>query len=157
MRVDLICVGQKMPLWVNTGFSEYAKRLPASCRLNMIEIPLQKRVKNADLTRLQHQECEKMLAAIAPRAYVIALDERGQSWSTYQLAEQLKQWKQEYSTIALLVGGPEGLSTSCLQRAQQHWSLSALTLPHPLVRIIVAEQWYRAWTLLNNHPYHRAG
>lgn len=156
MHIDLICVGQKMPLWVETGFNEYAKRLPPSCRLNLIEIPLRKRTKNADLTRLQRQEGEQMLAAIAQGAFVIALDECGQTWNSLQLAKQLAHWMQEYSTCALLVGGPDGLSTKCLQRAQQRWSLSPLTLPHQLVRIIVAEQLYRAWTLLNNHPYHRA-
>jgi 23S rRNA (pseudouridine1915-N3)-methyltransferase len=150
MHIDLICVGQKMPSWVETGFKEYAKRLP---RLNLIEIPLRKRTKNADLARLQRQEGEQMLAAIAQGAYVIALDERGQIWNTPQLAEQLAHWRRR---VALLVGGPEGLSTACLQRAQQRWSLSALTLPHQLVRIVVAEQLYRAWSLLNNHPYHRA-
>jgi 23S rRNA (pseudouridine1915-N3)-methyltransferase len=156
MHIDLICIGQKMPSWVKSGFNEYAKRLPPTCRLNLIEIPLRKRTKNANLARLQHQEGEQMLAAIAQGAYVIALDERGQMSNSPQLAEQLAHWMQEHSTVALLVGGPEGLSAACLQRAQQRWSLSALTLPHQLVRIIVAEQLYRAWSLLNNHPYHRA-
>ena len=143
MHIDLICVGQKMPSWIESGFNEYAKRLPFTSRLKLIEIPLRKRTKNADLVRLQRQESEHLLAAIAQGAHVIALDESGQLWNNY-------------STVALLVGGPEGLSEACLQRAQQHWSLSALTFPHQLVRIIVAEQLYRAWSLLNNHPYHRA-
>jgi 23S rRNA (pseudouridine1915-N3)-methyltransferase len=156
MHIDLICIGQKMPSWVKIGFNEYTKRLPNACHLNLIEISLRKRTKNADLARLQHKEGEQMLAAIAQGAYVIALDERGQVWNSAQLAEQLAHWMREYNTVALLVGSPEGLSTACLQRAQQRWSLSALTLPHQLVRIVVAEQLYRAWSLLNNHPYHRA-
>ncbi|RKZ84389.1 MAG: 23S rRNA (pseudouridine(1915)-N(3))-methyltransferase RlmH [Candidatus Parabeggiatoa sp. nov. 1] len=156
MQIDLICVGQKMPSWVESGFNEYAKRLPIISRLNLIEISLRKRTKNADLVRLQRQEGEQMLAAIAQGAYVIALDECGQVWDSQQLAAQLTRWMQTYSTVALLVGGPEGLSDICLQRAQQRWSLSALTFPHQLVRIIVAEQLYRAWSWLNNHPYHRA-
>ncbi len=155
MYIDLICIGQKMPTYVEMGFKEYAKRLPAVCRLNLIEIPLRKRSKNADIVRLQRQEGEQMLAAIPQGAYVIALDELGKMWSSPQLSKQLAHWMQDYSRVALLVGGPEGLSAACLQRAQQHWSLSALTLPHQLVRIVVAEQLYRAWTLLNNHPYHR--
>jgi 23S rRNA (pseudouridine1915-N3)-methyltransferase len=155
MHIDLICVGKKMPSWIEMGFNDYAKRLPSSCHLNLIEVPLRKRTKNADIIRLQHQEGEQMLAAIAKSAYVIALDERGRAWDSSQLANQLAHWMQEYSTVALLVGSPEGLSATCLQRAQQRWSLSALTLPHLLVRIIVAEQLYRAWSLLNNHPYHR--
>lgn len=156
MQIDLICLGKNRPTWVNTGFNEYAKRLPAYCTLTLKEIPLRKRTKNADLIRLQQQEGEQMLAAIAPHAHVIALDERGTHWNTIQLTEQLSHWISTYSKVALLIGGPEGLATACSQRAQQHWSLSHLTLPHPLVRIIVAEQLYRAWSLLNNHPYHRA-
>ncbi len=155
MHIDLICIGKKMPAWVETGFNDYSKRLPASCRLNLIEIPLRKRTKNADLLRLQDKECEQMLSKVARGAYVIALDEGGRSWNSLQLADQLAHWMQTYSTVALLVGSPEGLAKPCLQKAQQHWSLSPLTLPHPLVRIIVAEQLYRAWSLLNNHPYHR--
>jgi len=156
MHIELICVGQRMPNWVITGFEEYSKRLPQQCHIKLIEIPLKKRGKNADIKRLQQEEGEKMLAAMSHQAYVIALDERGKSWDTVQLSQQLAKWMQNFPTVALLVGGPEGLAPTCLQRAQQKWSLSALTLPHPLVRIVVAEQIYRAWTLLNNHPYHRA-
>lgn len=156
MHIELICVGQRMPNWVITGFEEYSKRLPQQCHIKLIEIPLKKRGKNADIKRLQQEEGEKMLAAMSHQAYVIALDERGKSWDTVQLSQQLAKWMQNFPTVALLVGGPEGLAPICLQRAQQKWSLSALTLPHPLVRIVVAEQIYRAWTLLNNHPYHRA-
>ena len=155
MYIDLICIGHKMPAYVEMGFKEYAKRLPTSCRLNLIEIPLRKRSKNVDLARLQRQEGEQMLAAIPKGAYVIALDERGKMWNSPQLSKQLGLWMQDYSKVALLIGGPEGLSDDCLQRAQQHWSLSALTLPHQLVRIVVAEQLYRAWSLLNYHTYHR--
>ena len=155
MQIDLICVGQKMPSWVETGFNEYIKRLPPTCRLNLIEIPLRKRTKNADLARLQQKEGEQMLSMIAQGTYVMALDEHGQMWNTQQLALKLAYWMQESPKVALLIGGPEGLAKACLQKAQQQWSLSALTLPHQLVRIIVAEQLYRAWSLLNNHPYHR--
>lgn len=156
MKIDLLCLGHRMPAWVNEGYHEYAKRLPATCSLNLVEIPLRKRSNSNELARLQRQEEEQMLAAIASSAYVIALDERGQVWDSLQLAHQFARWQREYHTVALLVGGPEGLSPACLQRAQQKWSLSSLTLPHPLVRIMVAEQLYRAWSLLNHHPYHRA-
>jgi len=152
MKIDLICINQRMPKWVKEGFDEYAKRLPL---LNLIEIPQRQRTHQAKLLQLQRQEGKQMLAVIAPKARVIALDEHGQSWSTMQLAQQLAHWRQEYPQVALLVGGPEGLFEECLQRAHQRWSLSALTLPHPLVRIVVAEQLYRAWSWLNNHPYHR--
>jgi 23S rRNA (pseudouridine1915-N3)-methyltransferase len=155
MQIDLIYVGKKTPRWVLDGFNEYVKRLPSNCTLNPIEIALCKRTKNADLKRLQQQEGEQMLAAIASNAHIIALDERGVHWDTMQLANQLAQWMQDHSRLALLVGGPEGLAPVCLQCAHQHWSLSSLTFPHTLVRIVIAEQVYRAWSILNNHPYHR--
>lgn len=156
MVIHLICLGQKMPTWVTAGYEEYARRMPNSCRLQLVELPLKKRTKNSDLTRLQQEEGDKMLAAIPSGAWVIALDERGVQWRSAELAAQLGQWQHTQPHIALLVGGPEGLAPACLQQAQQRWSLSAATLPHPLVRIVIAEQLYRAWSLLNNHPYHRA-
>lgn len=152
----LICVGQKMPGWVTQGFEEYAKRLPAPYHLQLIEVPLRKRTKNADIARLQREEGEQMLSYLAPQDHVIALDERGKLLNTEQLAQQMELWQQNYAEIAFLVGSPEGLAENCRQRARQMWSLSPLTLPHPLVRIIVAEQLYRAWSLLQHHPYHRA-
>lgn len=141
--------------WVNEGFQEYAKRLPTECRLNLIEIPAGKRGKNADLERIMQQEGSRMLQAIPEQSLVIALDVKGNPWSTPQLSEQLAQWLPAGHDISLLVGGPEGLAPECLSRAKQRWSLSALTLPHPLVRIVVAEQLYRAWSILKGHPYHR--
>jgi 23S rRNA (pseudouridine1915-N3)-methyltransferase len=155
MHIQLICVGQKMPAWVTQGYEEYAKRLPVQCKLQLIEIPLRKRGKNADIVRLQNEEGEKMLAALPKDTQVIALDEHGKQWNTQALAQQLNHWLQTTSNLSLLVGGPEGLAEACKAQAVQTWSLSPLTLPHPLVRVVVAEQIYRAWSLLNNHPYHR--
>jgi 23S rRNA (pseudouridine1915-N3)-methyltransferase len=155
MRLDLICIGHHIPNWIEAGYREYAQRLPSPCALKLIEIPLQKRTKASDVKKLQQQEGQQMLTAIAPQSCVIALDERGTIWNTQQLATQLSHWMQNYATVALLVGGPEGLAPACLQQAHYHWSLSHLTFPHALVRIIVAEQLYRAWSLLNHHPYHR--
>ncbi len=152
MHIHLICIGQRMPTWVNVGYQEYAKRLTHDYSLHLTEIPLRKRSKSSNLERLQRQETEDMLAAIPPQSHIIALDEKGQQWTTSQLSQHLFR----HSQLALLVGGPEGLSPPCLQKAHQHWSLSSLTFPHSLVRIIVAEQIYRAWTLLTHHPYHRA-
>ncbi|MCK5718483.1 MAG: 23S rRNA (pseudouridine(1915)-N(3))-methyltransferase RlmH [Thiomargarita sp.] len=155
MQIDIICVGHKMPTWIEIGFTEYAKRFPKPYRINLIEISLRKRTKNSDLKQLKFQEGEQMLAKVAKNARIIVLDEQGELWNSTQLSQQLNNWQQNYSKLALLIGGPEGLSTHCLEQAQQHWSLSKLTLPHQLVRIVVAEQLYRAWSLLNNHPYHR--
>ncbi len=156
MRIDLICIGQKMPTWVTTGYQEYAKRLPHQCTLNLIEVPLKKRTKQVNIARLQADEGKQMLATIMPSSYIIALDEKGKTWDTVQISQQLAQWMQQHPVVTLLVGGPEGLASDCLRCAHQTWSLSKLTLPHPLVRIVIAEQIYRAWSLLNHHPYHRA-
>jgi len=155
VQLHLIAVGQRMPDWVQTGYGEYAKRLPTECRLRLVEIAAEKRGKNADLPRLLAREGERMLAAVPKSARVVALAVEGRQWSTGQLAERLTGWLGEGRDIALLVGGPEGLAAECYARSDERWSLSPLTLPHPLVRIIVAEQLYRAWSLLSGHPYHR--
>lgn len=155
MQIHLLAVGSKMPGWVEQGYEEYAKRLPPECVLKLVEIPAGKRGKGADITRLTRDEGEKMLAAIPKGARVVALDVKGRPWSTEQLSQQLNNWLGEGRDVALLVGGPEGLADSCRARADQLWSLSPLTFPHPLVRIVLAEQLYRAWSILQNHPYHR--
>jgi 23S rRNA (pseudouridine1915-N3)-methyltransferase len=156
MNIHLIAVGEKMPRWVQDGYGEYAKRLPAECALKLVEIAPGKRGKNADIARAMRDEGERMLAAIPKGARVIALEVNGREWHTEQLAEQLEGWLGGGQDIALLVGGPEGLAEDCRQRADQLWSLSPLTLPHPLVRVLLAEQLYRAWSILRGHPYHRA-
>lgn len=155
MHINLIAVGTKMPAWVEQGVAEYSKRLPPEIQFRVREIALGQRGKNADIQRAIASEGRQMLAAIGDRDRVIALDVGGKPWSTETLAAQLRDWQQQGDNISLLVGGPDGLAEECLQRAGQRWSLSALTLPHPLVRIVLAEQLYRAWSINNNHPYHR--
>ena len=155
MRISLLAIGNKLPRWINEGVEEYLKRFPASCYLDVVEIPAEKRSKQSDIKRLIEREGEKLLAAIKPGNRVIALAVKGQSWSTEKLADHIKQWQSEGRHIDLLVGGADGLSADCLKKADTHWSLSPLTLPHGLVRIIVAEQLYRAVSILQNHPYHR--
>lgn len=155
MRIALIAVGSRMPDWVEQGYQEYARRLPADYALQLVEIGAGKRGKGADIARITQQEGEKMLAAIPKGARVIALDVQGRGWSTEQLAQAMDEWRHDGRDVALLVGGPEGLAPECLAQAEQRWSLSPLTLPHPLVRIVVAEQLYRAWSILHHHPYHR--
>jgi len=155
MRINLIAVGTRMPSWVEAGVDEYRKRLPPELALNIREIPLGKRGKNADIARAIAQEGEAMLAAIGARDRVVALEVKGKAWSTEQLAQQLSAWQMGGDDVALLVGGPDGLAPNCQARANERWSLSPLTLPHPLVRVLLAEQLYRAWTINNNHPYHR--
>lgn len=155
MKIRLLTITQKSPLWIQTGYDDFAKRLPPHCALELIEIPAEKRTANADLKRIMDREGEKMLAAIKPGHHVIALDKGGKSWTSEQLSEKLNAWLQGGQHIDLLVGGPEGLAPACLARAQEIWSLSALTFPHLVVRLIVAEQIYRAYSILQNSPYHR--
>ncbi|MGM0678286.1 MAG: 23S rRNA (pseudouridine(1915)-N(3))-methyltransferase RlmH [Pseudomonadota bacterium] len=147
--------GSKMPGWVQDGYAEYARRMPPECRLNLVEIPLAKRAKTSAVEKLKQQEGEKLLAAVPRNSLLWALDSRGRNWSTQQLAEQLRNWLQGGQDVALMIGGPDGLAGDCLQHAAGRWSLSPLTLPHPLVRIIVAEQLYRAMSILKHHPYHK--
>ncbi|MFK5892471.1 MAG: 23S rRNA (pseudouridine(1915)-N(3))-methyltransferase RlmH [Pseudomonadota bacterium] len=155
MKINLIAIGSKMPEWVKTGFSEYQRRLTQDCKLNLHEIPAIKRTKQTDLNKVREIEGQKILTSIPSGNFVIALEVNGKNWSTEALSQQMSQWMLSGQDISLLIGGPEGLSQSCRDKADQLWSLSPLTLPHPLVRIIVAEQLYRAWSILKNHPYHR--
>ncbi|MCP5159854.1 MAG: 23S rRNA (pseudouridine(1915)-N(3))-methyltransferase RlmH [Gammaproteobacteria bacterium] len=156
MKIHLLAVGTRMPDWVKTGYAEYAGRLSQECLLNLVEIPTGKRGPKADVARLVRAEGERLLAAVPTGAYLIALDERGREWSTAELADRLAGWLREGRDLGLLIGGPDGLDAACRDRAEQLWSLSRLTLPHALVRVVVAEQLYRAWSLLRHHPYHRA-
>jgi len=155
MQIHLIVVGNRMPTWVSQGYEEFARRMPSECRLNLIEIPPAKRTKAADIKRLVRQEGERIMEALPKNVLVVALDVIGQQWRTEELAQQLDDWMQEGRDIALLVGGPDGLAPACREKADRSWSLSPLTFPHPLVRIIVAEQLYRATTILKHHPYHK--
>lgn len=155
MQIHLVSVGNRMPAWVEDAYNEYAKRLPKECELVLREIRPGKRGKNLDPQRAIEEEGQKMQAAIPPGHKVVALDLGGAEWSTPQLADNLSRWLGGGRNVSLLVGGADGLAPTCLARAEEHWKLSALTFPHPLVRIILAEQLYRAWSILHNHPYHR--
>jgi 23S rRNA (pseudouridine1915-N3)-methyltransferase len=155
MRVRLIAVGNKMPKWVAEGYDEYSKRLPKDFALELVEIPMSPRGKNTDIPKAIRKEGDAMLEVISSGDKVIAMEVLGKEWSTEQLSDQTEQWRMDGYNVSLLVGGPDGLDPRCTARADQVWSLSRLTLPHPMVRVILAEQIYRAWTLMNNHPYHR--
>ena len=148
MRIHLLAVGRRMPDWVEAGWRDYALRL--------VEIESGHRGKGASIEAARREEGERQLAAIPKGAQVVALDAAGTAWSTEQLAAQLARWLADGRDIALLVGGPDGLADECLTRAERCWSLSPLTFPHALVRVILAEQLYRALSLLKGHPYHRA-
>lgn len=156
MRIRLITLGNKMPAWVNDGYQEYAARMPHECRLELVELKLPERSKNSDISRLMAQEAEQIIGQLKPAERLLALDVKGRNWSTEQLSAEMQRWRQDGRDIALIVGGPDGIAPELLAKAELKWSLSALTLPHPLVRIVVAEALYRAHSLLTNHPYHRA-
>lgn len=156
LKIHLLAIGVRMPDWVKAGYAEYARRLPRECALHLVEIPAGKRGPNPDLARIVREEGERLLAAVPPGSRLMALDERGREWTTAELAEQLSIWLREGGDLSLLIGGPDGLDPACRARAGQLWALSRLTLPHPLVRVMVAEQLYRAWSLLHHHPYHHA-
>jgi 23S rRNA (pseudouridine1915-N3)-methyltransferase len=156
MHIHLIAVGTRMPSWVTQGYEDYARRLPRECTLRLVEIPPGKRSRNQPPAPAVEEEGRRMLAAIPERSLVVALDVGGSAWDTPALATRLQEWLLSGRDIVLLVGGPDGLSGDCLRRADQRWSLSALTLPHALVRVVLAEQLYRAWTIISGHPYHRS-
>ncbi|MCW7554421.1 23S rRNA (pseudouridine(1915)-N(3))-methyltransferase RlmH [Endozoicomonas gorgoniicola] len=155
MRIRLITVGSKMPGWVEEGYTEYSRRLGADLKLELVEIPLNRRSKGADVNRLQEKEANQILAAVGRGDLVVTMEINGKAWSTEQLADKMGDWMHSGRNVSLLVGGPEGLHPSCMAQADLRWSLSPLTLPHPLVRVVVAEQVYRAWSILKNHPYHK--
>ncbi len=155
MRLRLIAVGTRMPDWIGKGFDDYASRLPRELKLELVEIPVEHRGKNADLARLREAEGEKLLKA-AGEARIIVFDEHGVQPDTVGWAKSLTGWMQDGRDVALLIGGPDGHAPEVFARAEVKWSLSRLTFPHALVRVLVAEQIYRAWSLLNKHPYHRA-
>jgi len=144
-----------MPDWVTTGFNEYAKRLQGGARLELHEIPASVRKGRYEPARARIEEGRRLLAATPGRAWKIALDVSGRPLGTEALAQRIRDWNRTGDEVALLVGGPDGLDPGVLAAADECWSLSALTLPHPLVRVIVAEQVYRALSILYNHPYHR--
>ena len=155
MQIHIIAIGDRMPAWVEAGYQEYAKRMPRECRLVLHEIPAGRRAKGADLRRLIEQEGQRQLAAIPPDAHIVALDRSGKQLDTEALAVELKKRLASGEHLALLIGGPGGVAPECLKQADESWALSRLTRAHPVVRVVLAEQLYRAWSIIKNLPYHR--
>lgn len=158
LKISLIVVGEKMPQWVVQGYQEYAKRIQhmrGRMQLNLIELPAIKRGKNVDLSKVVKLEERKILDAVPKKARLVALDRGGKSYSTEAFAEKMNCWLEQAQQVALVVGGPEGLSDEFINNADESWSLSALTFAHPLVRVVLAEQLYRCSSILEGMPYHR--
>ncbi|MEZ0471975.1 23S rRNA (pseudouridine(1915)-N(3))-methyltransferase RlmH [Luteimonas salinilitoris] len=156
MKARLIAVGERAPSWVADGFAEYRKRLSHWLPLDLVEVEPGLRGKGRDAVRATHDEGVRVLAALPRQAHVVALDGRGRGYTSEQLAQRLEHWRGQGRDLAVLIGGPEGHAPEVLARADERWSLGPLTLPHMLVRLVAAEQLYRAAALLANHPYHRA-
>jgi len=144
-----------MPQWVEQGYREYAQRMPKLCELELLEIPARKRGKNADTARILRDEAQALQAAIPKGCLVIALDRKGKHVDTETLARSMQSWIDESQDVAILIGGPEGIDPNYLASIQIKWSLSAMTFAHPVVRVMLAEQLYRAWSINANLPYHR--
>lgn len=156
LRLALISASNRQPSWVDEGVDEYAKRLRGRCTLELKTVPLARRGSTTPVERSRDDEGRRLLSLVPDGAHVVALLETGKPWSTHELAVKLQNWMQRGAPVVFLVGGPDGLSAACVARANERWSLSNLTLPHGLVRVVVAEALYRAWSVLEKHPYHRA-
>ncbi len=156
MKARLIAVGERAPSWVAEGFSDYQKRLSHWLPFELLEIAPGLRGKGRDAARAKLDEGQRVLAAIPKSAHVVLLEGSGKNYSSEQLSERLAFWRQQGRDVAFLIGGPEGHSPEVSAKADEQWSIGALTLPHMLVRLVVAEQLYRAASMLANHPYHRA-
>lgn len=155
MHIYILAIGEKPPSWVEMGMQQYLARMPRECKVEVICVVSGKRSKNSSVKQAQQQEEALLLKKTPKDSYRIVLDEHGQSWSTNMLSSKLESWLQSFPVITFYIGGPDGFTKEFLQQADSNWSLSALTLPHMLVRVLLVEQLYRAWSMLQGHPYHR--
>lgn len=156
MHIRLIAVGGRQPAWVTQAFDAYARRMPRQWQFRLDVVGTARRTIDGDAVKAKAAEGRKVLQKLESTEQVIALDEHGRQWSTVELAKRLRDWQAAGSDLAFVIGGPDGIAEDCLARADRHWSLSRLTLPHGLARVLVAEQLYRASTVIAGHPYHRA-
>jgi 23S rRNA (pseudouridine1915-N3)-methyltransferase len=155
MKLIIVSVGHKMPDWITTGFNEYAKRMPRESQIVLVEIKPEPRTTGKTVAQIMEAEAQRILAALPQNCLRIVLDERGAQPTTKQLATQMKEWMREGLDVAFIIGGADGLHNTVKQGGQQTMALSALTLPHAFARLLLAEQLYRAYSLMHNHPYHR--
>jgi len=155
MQLIIAAVGHKMPAWIETGFQEYAKRMPPECKLVLKEIKPIDRASNKNAEAVMAQERNRIEAVLPKGGRMIALDERGQDLTTMQMSQLLTQWQQQGGDVTFVIGGADGLDVDLKKNADMLIRISSLTLPHGLVRVLLAEQLYRAWSITQNHPYHR--
>lgn len=155
MEIQIITIANKMPAWVDTGYNDYARRLPRDIQLKLTTIPVPSRKGNAAIEKLKKQEADAIRKAIPRDSRTLALDENGRQWSSRDWSDRLKNWLMDSPRVNLVIGGPDGLDTGFAHEANDRISLGKMTLPHGLVRVVLAEQIYRAWSLLKGHPYHR--
>ena len=155
MQIQIISVAQKPPAWVDSACDDYLRRLPREIKPDLVTIPLPSRQKKKSAAQQQARECELILAKMGAGGLNLALDESGQAWSSRDWSTQLERWMHSHPRVNLVIGGPDGLAPQCLDACRQRISLGRMTMPHALVRIVVLEQLYRAWTILRGHPYHR--
>ena len=155
MQIRIIAVGQRLPGWINQGVEEYQKRFPRELKLSLTEIQAGRRSKSGNVEKAMKEEHQRILDSLIPGAHLVILDERGRQKTTLELADNLRDWMQDGEDICLVIGGADGIHSELKKQAREIWSLSALTLPHGLARVLLMEQLYRAWTVVNKHPYHR--
>jgi 23S rRNA (pseudouridine1915-N3)-methyltransferase len=155
VKLHILAVGDRVPRWVSEACADYMQRFPPHCPVSIKAVPTPRRGRNPDIARLKQKEFQSMSAGVPKGAPIIALQENGRAWTTDRLARNLESWMHTEKDVAFLIGGPDGHAPAALETAREKWSLSALTLPHALVRIIVVEQLYRALSILSDHPYHR--
>jgi 23S rRNA (pseudouridine1915-N3)-methyltransferase len=155
MHIRLLAIGDRQPGWVDAAFNEYVQRLPRQWRFRLDAIAGAQRGKGASAKDAMAAEGDKILAKIKAAEFVVVLDESGKQFSSTELADKVDAWQSVGQDVVFVIGGPDGMSENCLQRGNLRWSLSRLTLPHGLARVLFAEQMYRAWSLNSGHPYHR--
>ncbi len=155
MKLVIIAVGTRLPGWADTAFAEFASRMPREAAISLVEIKAEPRTNGKPAATLMALEAARIEAAIPPRARIVVLDEHGDDLTTRELAQRMSRWREDGQDVAFLIGGPDGLDAALKQRAREAIRLSSMTLPHALARVLLAEQLYRAWSVLHNHPYHR--
>jgi len=155
MKLIIVSVGNKMPVWITTGFNEYAKRMPREAKIELLEIRPEPRSTGKTVHQIMAAEAQRILAALPQDCLRIVMDEHGAQLTTKELSGQMQEWMREGRDVAFIIGGADGLDVTVKQAAQQHMALSELTLPHAMVRVLLAEQLYRAHSMMHNHPYHR--